>query len=379
METKKNLLDVWRTPKRSRPQKLFAGLTVLLGTLVGLVVAEALVRILAPQEVKSVIQAVSPSGILVSKASGEAFQTVSGRRVSYRFRAPGARADGLSDGRNRVLALGESFTFGWGLEGDETFLHHLEVAMRTAWPSKDLAIVNGAFPAWSLAHYLRYLEEYGEAVGPCLVAIFLNTDDIGRIAASGLYALEDGRLVARPGRVSLSRRLGAYFTEHLPWLERLISESHALWLLRYALSEGARPSLDPEALAQVFREGPTSSGITDHERLLTLAFAIADAIIDWARARNIDVAFFTTGWHVPPYDDREVTRAFMLRAPSFFLSRGVPFHDPSAKVFPRRAQLPWYGALPGDGHPSPQAARIIAEELWPAFSKVVAASRCVAE
>ena len=79
----------------------------------------------------------------------------------------------------RVLALGDSFTFGWGVEQSDTFLAHLERALRLALPGKRPGVWNGGLSYTSQAHQaalLRYV--YGDARPDLVVLGFAEDNDI---------------------------------------------------------------------------------------------------------------------------------------------------------------------------------------------------------
>lgn len=83
----------------------------------------------------------------------------------------------LSKGnKTRILALGDSFTFGNGVEQDETFLRVIETKL-------DVEVINAGVPAYGQDNQLEYYKEEGYKYNPDIVAIFYymndNDDNIG--------------------------------------------------------------------------------------------------------------------------------------------------------------------------------------------------------
>src|SRR5204863_1476949 len=70
-------------------------------------------------------------------------------------------------GRTRILALGDSMTFGYHLEEDETWPARLEALLRGA--GRDVEVVNGGVGGWSIDSETLFLEERGLALAPARV------------------------------------------------------------------------------------------------------------------------------------------------------------------------------------------------------------------
>lgn len=79
----------------------------------------------------------------------------------------------------RVLVVGDSFTFGWGVEAPDTFTSHLERALRIALPSRRPGVWNAGLSFTSQAHQdvlLRYI--YPETRPDLVVLAFAEDNDI---------------------------------------------------------------------------------------------------------------------------------------------------------------------------------------------------------
>lgn len=72
----------------------------------------------------------------------------------------------------RILCLGDSRTFGWGLAEEETFASRLEASLRQAAGSPSrVEVINGGVNAWSYPQILMYLERDGLDYSPDLVIL----------------------------------------------------------------------------------------------------------------------------------------------------------------------------------------------------------------
>ncbi len=309
----------------------------------------------------------------MNKSDGTAIHSIGGRTVYYHFKYPGVRRiSEFTDAPYNVLLLGDSFTFGWGLSAEETYAANLERRVREAGLTQ-LRFVNAAAGGWGLDSYMRYVEEFGDIIKPCAIIIFLNTDDVGRAVKNGLYELRDGLLVGIHKEPPLLKAV----LEKVPWYEFLLERSHLISLVRKAfLALQSENIAGGDGLMDLTR-GPASMDVKDVEHAARLAFALSARLIEWVRMKGVDLLIVTTGWHRPPYDDSEPTRAFLLQAGAWFAQRGIAFEDVSPVVQERLAENGSRSVIPGDGHPSVVGAAIIADAVWPAVHRFLVNTQCV--
>ena len=81
----------------------------------------------------------------------------------------------------RILGLGDSFTFGIGIEDEQTYLRQLEQLLNGARGPQALPaeVLNGGVPGYGTIHELRYLEQIGLRYAPDLVLLgFYEGNDV---------------------------------------------------------------------------------------------------------------------------------------------------------------------------------------------------------
>jgi lysophospholipase L1-like esterase len=86
-------------------------------------------------------------------------------------------------GRTRILALGDSMTFGYYLEEDETWPARLEALLRAR--GRDVEVVNGGSGGWSIASETLFLEERALALEPDHVIVAFCANDIADLDRPG--------------------------------------------------------------------------------------------------------------------------------------------------------------------------------------------------
>lgn len=84
----------------------------------------------------------------------------SGRRTpvttnAWGLRGPSVPLDSLT---RRVLILGDSYAFGWGVPDQEGFVRLLEDSLRALLPDRPLACINGGLPGYSIYQQVRMLD-----------------------------------------------------------------------------------------------------------------------------------------------------------------------------------------------------------------------------
>lgn len=108
-------------------------------------------------------------------------------------------------GTFRVLSLGDSYAFGWGVALEETYAKRLEHALRTDAPAAHAEVLNAGVPSYESWRELRVLERTGPVLDPDLVLCQVADNDLGEEGAGWKHA--DLRLPAWGVRAGRSSRL----------------------------------------------------------------------------------------------------------------------------------------------------------------------------
>lgn len=100
-------------------------------------------------------------------------------------------------GRKRILCVGDSFTFGKGVEDDETFCYRLERMLdHLGTPLSSIETLNAGVVSYGTSNELLYLRKQGFLFQPDLIILQFYANDFDDNLLNGLFALEsDGSLV----------------------------------------------------------------------------------------------------------------------------------------------------------------------------------------
>lgn len=311
----------------------------------------------------------APAGYRLNKSSGTARHDFCDVSANYSFSYPHLRGAPSEGEGEKILVVGDSFTFGWLLNEERAYVSILQNLADKEFGPGEFTFLNAGTAGYGTAHYLRFIEDFGPKIMPDVVLVFLNTDDIGRSLESGLYELQgDKAQMIERARESTPKDAIKSFLASLPVYHWMLERSHLLQVVRTAFLSGRfhtacsnRELLSPEDPIPV----PQSPELNVDAAVSTeLGQALFRRLRDWCAEHNVDLLVVTTGWFA--FADKspsEPTNAFIQTASGFFGSEGIPFFDPTEMV---EAQTTNAHALiwPGDDHPNEKGAELIASSVW---------------
>jgi lysophospholipase L1-like esterase len=277
--------------------------------------------------------------------TSRAGKSVDGNGVHYVFDAEGFRIDGMpspTGPSRRILFIGDSFTQGFGVAGQDTFAALTCERLRTS--GIDAVCLNAGVTGFGTAHELRLLRRLLDRTDLRFDAVVFQLcpyNDLRDNWEDGGFALRDGRLTERnPPQIPFSVRLRLALLEngfaHRSPLVTTVANAWVDW------NGGTDPMADATSVAL-------------ESALLREAVAIA-------QHRNIPVVFLVaaTGWErdlvsTRPYDEADR----ITRMAAAVQELGVPWID-SRRAAPRADEY-----IENDGHFSAAGHAAIADALAP--------------
>lgn len=147
-------------------------------------------------------------GMYLNKSSGQSkhqyFRGNEFINVKYKFYKYYNRSyqNFSSKNKDRILILGDSFTFGWLLRDEDTFVYKLQ----NDFPDK--YFINSAAGGWGFDDYARFLDNYCKEIKPKKVLIFISnvSNDLADSVYSNLYNLEKNSLVEGKNDINKFKR-----------------------------------------------------------------------------------------------------------------------------------------------------------------------------
>lgn len=386
-------LLLWASLPRTRSlwSELLHGLLLfLLSTSVFLFTAEVGARVLFRPPNSGTILRPHPERLFeLSPGSSHTFMLPD--FVAPPFRSP-ISSQGLRDkaygpkaaGAQRILTLGDSMVFGWGVPGEETLPMHLQRQLQGRYPKAEIEVLNAATPGYGPWQSLSWLRERGADFQPDIVLYVLNlaNDHANELYRAGkqlrCYSVEWQQVLRRYERAnSALGRVDQWLRRHA----RLYQVwGHATGELEYPLLQAAQwlRVYAPQATL------PPEAGLTEMElhraawypELLESVDLVAQSVSemrDWCEERGMEfvVALLPTQaavcepaykslqwqcpWETVPYNEVKDSRVFE----EALMAQGVECI--AAQGWFRAQPSPCDLYIPFDGHLTPEGNRVAAE------------------
>ena len=311
---------------------------------------------------------ISERGYTLNPSSGEAMHQFEKRIAKYHYYPPHLRDTKVDPNAQHILVLGDSFTFGWLLPWNHTFVYHLQVSTDKAFPSQKYQFLDAGTGGWGTADYLSYLEEYGAKVSPKFVIVFLNTDDIGRAIKKNIYTLANPNSLQLENNFHPVPREGIKKIVYNTWI---FKHSVLIHFIRYLISTliHIHSKKLPDTSQTNGHLIPTSQNLIFHNQFSArLGEALFLRINQWCLQHHAKLLVVTTGFDAfYPADLHDPTKAFLTIAPAFFQKENIAFYD-TAKPFKKLIAGKIF-QIPGDQHPNSVGAQAIANASWPWIKK----------
>lgn len=229
-------------PKRSR-EFVKSLLAIMLGLAIALLAAEGFVRVVFDEPVQPRFVIDSGYGVRWNKANVDTRHYVPGdydvRITTNSVGMRGQREYPVErvPGRRRIVMLGDSFVFGYGVEDNEVVSAVLEDLLNASAPTgTGYEVINLAVSGFGQAEELVTWLARGKQYRPDAVVLFYFENDIGNNAVSELYALDSEGVPKRTGRAFLPGTNLQDALQGFPGLGWLFEHSEAWNLIRNRLS-----------------------------------------------------------------------------------------------------------------------------------------------
>ena len=177
------------------------------GTLVGLLLAEVLLRLAAPQPTGVLALVNDPDLLVANEPDASGFVSIPGiYRHTFSHDAEGRRRTTSPGPGPEVMILGDSFAYGMGVDDDETVASRLgEVLRQRGMP---VTVTDAGVPGvGSPVHALRLLQTHGAVWRPDVAVFLFYPNDFANVWWQSYYEVTpDSILPRRPTDLNSTRR-----------------------------------------------------------------------------------------------------------------------------------------------------------------------------
>ncbi|MEO6029284.1 MAG: GDSL-type esterase/lipase family protein [Candidatus Binatia bacterium] len=142
-------------------------------------------------------------------------------------------------GAQRVLALGDSFTYGHGVQDAEAYPAVVEALLRAR--AHDVQVLNAGVPGYNTDQSYTYALRDGLALAPDVIVLGIHCSDVSDNYESSLYDVEDGRLLRRDARHTRMYELGSV----VGWIPAAVRQSRTFEVLVSSIEWHDAPTARP--------------------------------------------------------------------------------------------------------------------------------------
>lgn len=272
-----------------------------------------------------------------------------------------APADAATAAR-RVLVVGDSFTFGWGVNNDQTFVARLQDELH----GDGIAVMGAGMPGFGTGQETLLMRQLAPGFRPNVVVLsFTLNDFLDNFGRQGLFPIEDGRIGSNE-TLSRSKRIRVWIRQHVI----LVNPVWDFITIKRGKGDNA-PAQFRDFASLIFE--PPDAVRADSRYQLTLRYV--DAFAAEARSLGATPVIMVNGdRHVAVPADMERLRAesappgttgdsrpFVALLDDDLRARGLAVIDTTPALAAASAQAPVYFAYHSDDHWNPRGHAVAAD------------------
>ena len=320
-----------------------------------LLITEFLVKYFIPQNISGSWRVQNEYGLMLNKNSGKSLHTTLGDyKSNYSFGKFHNRKYNLEENENKILVLGDSVTFGWGLNDEDTFIYKL------AKKFSDYEFINAAAGGWGTADYTRYYDDFCKLIKPKYTLIFIDNFDLDRSIESNLYNLNNkDELVKGENIINLNKKI----MNSLPFYDYLIERSHLLNLLKVII-------LSPSKPMKFNLGGVVQAAEVTKDKNQLLSEKLFFEIKKISNKCNSKLIIFNIGWW--DYNiQNTITSIFLRNSKSFFGNNKVIYFDLNNEMSEVSNNKKKYSNKEDNLHPNKIGSNILYNKIKPKLEKLI--------
>jgi len=229
--------------------------------------------------------------------------------------------------KKKILILGESFTLGWLIDDQNTFVHKLQM------DNLDYNFINVAVGGWGSENYTLFTEMFCTDIKPNKIFVFLNTDDFNRGFESGFYQEKNNNLVKNKVNFKDNQK-PSNFDKKIPLYKFLKSHSHLFMLTRNVVHNlFKKPKFNPWSSDRYWPRPIKSFNVEYSNKVLEFNKKVFLHLKSISTDCNASLHIFNLMWadHSMMLDTNP-NKLFLQSANSFFAKNDIDYYEDNSKM-----------------------------------------------
>jgi lysophospholipase L1-like esterase len=251
---------------------------------------------------------------------------------SQGFRGPEFTSSSSSR-RQRILVLGDSVTFGYGVQEDSTFVERLDsLLVKELCPGGSWSVINGGIEDMGIREERMILEEKGDAIEPDIVLLgFFANDSRPPVGFQQEYLVEDplDRWVRTHPSITFRSRLASFLHYHYRKLLMALHLYRSPIPARFAWVDLWREGgwrTDPSLLDSLVGIARFDWGAAWSEESWSIVSHELELVRGWCAARGVQLGVFYLPVHVQIEGSKQMPYPGRMLG-GICENLQLPFHD----------------------------------------------------
>lgn len=252
----------------------------------------------------------------------------------------------IDEDKEKVLILGDSFTFGLYIKDNYTYVDKLQQKYNKFY------LVNSSTPGWGLEDYFLFSEQFCNIINPTKIIIILNDGDIGRIRKKAIIS----------STKSLKEKYYIYklLVENFMVISLLRNRVYKLLINKNQITEknfyDTGLKFDPITSNQIIEDGKKLF-LKLKKVSLTCNAELNIIKLGWSRKNSEEVIYY-------PHE------LFFKKYKDFFSKNQINFYDNTpylANIHKNKEEF----IIKNEGHPNENGTQMIFQSLIVHFDKIL--------
>ena len=312
---------------------------ICISIIFSLIIVELFFILFLPQNLTTGFTTYDKNGLLLNIKNSKANHYFNGKKIAeYKFGKFHNRIYNLPDKERKILVLGDSFTFGWLINDEDTFVYKLNKRFN------DFQFINPSVGGWGASDQLEYFINHCNLIKPDHTIIFINLFDISRsIDRSSLFFIDKNNQL-KEGKNTINKL--RIFFKNLPFYQFLSENYHTLNFLKIVFVKFYY-YFDEDG--EIYTKLNKNENFEYGSEVYNLGKKIYLKFQDNANQCKTNLIFVNLGWF--DYNINQSLTSIFLKQNIFFEKNNLTFIDLNNDLQEVHENYDKFSIL-GEGHPN---------------------------